>query len=539
MRVQLDRFAGLPEGRPGVSPQSGRVRMLRSAAAAQRSEHAALPRRGSTPPFLAVVDLGSNSFRLEVGRVEGDHVFRLDTQRETLRIGAGLDARGFLTAAAQRAALDALARFGERLRGFDRRTVRAVATNVFRIAANGPQFLPKAEAALGFPIDVIGGHEEARLIYLGVAHVLPSSPASRLVIDIGGGSTEFIIGRGMEPLRLESLGLGCVTSTQRFFADGALTAQAFVAAETHARAEIEAIGPSFDRKHWQEAYASSGTALALADILESNGLSAGGITPEGLTRLRQRMIAAGHVDRFRSEGLKPTRVPVLAGGLAVMAAALAELRVPRINPVGGALRLGVLYDLLGRTIDRDMRVATVERLLDRYRVDREHATRVAALAKQLLARSEPRIDPAALAFVEWSALLHEVGHTISHIGFHKHGAYILENADMPGFASGDQERLAVLVLGCRGSLAKVAGVLVDPVVRAQVLALRLAVLFHHARRAIRPPRIGFGAGAPIRVSVPSAWLRAHPLTAHLLDKERREWAAAGYAWGGQVPRTAT
>ena len=258
-----------------------------------------------SPTTLAVVDMGSNSFRLELGRVEGDQIFPLDTWRETLRIGAAIDANGRIVATARHAALRCLARFAERLRGLHPSAVRAVATNAFRVAPNATPFLRQAEAALGFPIDVISGHEEARLIYLGVAHVLPPSDAPRLCIDIGGGSTEFIIGRGLEPQRLESLKIGCVSYTQRFFHDGRFVAEAFAAAETSARAEIEAIAREFDRTQWQEAYASSGTALALAEILEQNGMSAGGITPGGLARLRKRMVGAGHVKRLKLAGLKP------------------------------------------------------------------------------------------------------------------------------------------------------------------------------------------------------------------------------------------
>jgi exopolyphosphatase/guanosine-5'-triphosphate,3'-diphosphate pyrophosphatase len=484
----------------------------------------------SGPETLAVVDLGSNSFRLEIGRVEGDQIFRLDTWRETIRFGAGMDGKGNLTLAARKSALACLARFRERLSGLHPSAVRVVATNTFRVAKNAATFVPQAEAALGFPIDIIGGHEEARLIYLGVAHVLPATRDPRLVIDIGGGSTEFIIGRELTPERLESLKLGCVSMSQRFFPDGQLRADAFLAAETHARAEIEAIAREFGPEHWREAYASSGTALALAAILEENGLSAGGITPDGLARLRKRMVGAGRLHRLQLAGVKPERAPVLAGGFAIMAAALAELRVQRINPVGGALRLGVLYDLLGRTVKRDSRAVTVERLSERYHIDRAHARRVAAMAKTIYLKAAPQPDPEATQRVEWAALLHEIGYTVSHIGFHKHGAYILENADMPGFSATEQRKLALLVLGCRGGLTKMAEPVADDDLAAQLLALRLAVLFHHARREIETPLIRIDVGRSIKFAIAKRWLKAHPLTTHLLGLERAEWNAVKRPW---------
>ncbi len=484
----------------------------------------------AAPATLAVVDLGSNSFRLEIGRVEGDQIFRLDTWRETIRFGAGIDENGRLTTLARRTALACLTRFRERLSGLHPSAVRAVATNTFRVAKNAAAFLPQAEAALGFPIDVIAGHEEARLIYLGVAHVLPPSPAPRLVIDIGGGSTEFIIGRNLVPERLESLKLGCVNVSRRFFPDGQLRADQFAAAETHARAEIEAIAQEFGREHWQEAYASSGTALALAAILEENGLSAGGITPQGLARLRKRMVGASRLSRLDLAGLNPERAPVLPGGFAIMAAAMAELTVPRLNPVGGALRLGVLYDLLGRTGKGDSRVVTIEHFLDRYHIDRAHAQRVAAMARALYLKGSPRPDPIVAQRVEWAGLMHEIGYTVSHIGYHKHGAYILENADMPGFSAQEQRQLAVLVHGCRGGLSKMEPALHDADMIAQVLALRLAVLFHHARRPIDTPRIAIQSGRTVKFGISARWLSRHPLTLHLLIKEREEWTALGVRW---------
>lgn len=482
------------------------------------------------PETLAVVDLGSNSFRLEIGRVEGTQIFSLDTWRETIRLGAGIDANGNLTLAARKAALACLARFRERLSGLHPSAVRAVATNTFRVARNAGSFLPQAEAALGFPIDVIGGHEEARLIYLGVAHVLPVAREPRLVIDIGGGSTEFIVGRGMVPERLASLKLGCVTMTSMFFASGSLRASAFRKAETHARAEIEAIAREFGREHWKAAFASSGTALALASLLEENGWSAGGITAQGLAQLRRRMIEAGRTDRLAPLGVKPERAPVLAGGFAVMAAAVAELRIARIDPVGGALRLGVLYDLLGRTAQRDTRALTVASLSERYHIDRAHARRVAAMARALYLAASPAPDTRHAQLVEWAGLLHEIGQTVSHIGFHKHGAYIIHNTDMPGFSAQEQRYIAALVLGCRGSLTKAIPAIREADTAAQVLALRLAVLFHHARRAVEVPRITLRVHKSIRFRLAQRWLKQHPLTAHLLDLERAQWRAAGRSW---------
>jgi len=489
-----------------------------------RSASAALSRT------LAVVDLGSNSFRLEIGRVEGDQIYRLDTWRETLRFGAALDGQGRIRESAMKGALECLARFRERLAGLHPSAVRAVATNTFRVAKNAREFLPRAERALGFPIDVIGGHEEARLIYLGAAHELPRSVEPRLVIDIGGGSTEFIIGRGLEPERLESLKVGCVDMTQRFFREGELSASAFSACETAARVEIEAIAGDFGPRHWHDAYASSGTAAALAEILEQNGFSGGGITPLGLVRLKSRMLAARHIRRLSLHALKPERAPVLAAGLAIMMAAVDELKVQRIDPVGGALRLGVLYDLLGRTIDEDVRGVTVERFVKRYSIDREHAARVTALAASLFRQAVRHPDAARLQLLRWAATLHEIGMSVSHIGYHKHGAYILQHADMPGFSSGEQQRLALLVFGCRGGLAKVSYALGDESVRLELLALRLAVLLHHARAPIAVPRIRLTVKRRVGLEVPERWLRAHPLTAHLLAKERAQWKALGYPW---------
>ncbi len=535
-RRRTRRVARLPQRSPRASRRGGTLALARPPmrrrpphAMARTTPPARNPRQN--PTTLAVVDMGSNSFRMEVGRVEGRQIFPLDTWRETLRMGGSLDAKGRINPAAQRAALACLARFGERLRGLHPCRARG-----------GDQYVPrrdqrlgvlaKAEKALGFRIDVISGVEEARLIYMGVAHLLPDHEETRLVIDIGGGSTEFIIGRGLDAQKLESLRLGCVSCSQRFFGNGKLTAAAFITAETYAAAEIEPIAREFASKHWSAAYASSGTALALAAILEGNGLSAGGITPDGLRELRARMIRAGHIDRLELVGLKDDRRPVLAGGTAIMTAALAVLGGKRIDPVGGALRLGVMVDMLGRAEARDVRVTTIEQFMQRYRVDEEHARRVAELAEALYRRAVARPTAESLARLRWAALLHEIGLTVAHESFHRHGAYILEHADMPGFAARDQKALALLVLACRGKLAKVAPLVADPDWRAQILALRLAVLFHHARSPVKMPRLVLRARPHIAVRLPAAWLKRHPLTSWLLAQEREQWRRAGHAWSG-------
>ncbi len=476
---------------------------------------------------LAVVDLGSNSFRLEIGRVEGDQIYPLDTWREPLRFGAGLDARGHIKRAAMTSALACLSRFGERLRGLSPTAVRAVATNVFRVAKNSAEFVPRAEAALGFPIEIIPGVEEARLIYVGVSHALPPSPARRLVVDIGGGSTELIVGRRFEPETMESLYMGCVSYTLRYFTDGQLTAKAFKRAQTAASSEIEVVAGEFQRENWDEAYASSGTARALAEILEQNGWSRQGITSRGLVQLRERMIDAGEVGRLKLAALKPERAPVLAGGLAIMLAVVEGLGIETIEPAPGAMRLGVLYDLLGRRLKHDMRDGTVRTFIDRYRIDRAQAQRVAALAERLLQAARPEAPEAARQVLRWAALLHEVGWAVSHTSFHKHSAYILRNADMPGFSRQEQDRLGALALACRGGLRKVEAALRDPEFRTQTLALRFAVLFLHARRPVEMPAFELLVGEKILLSLPDNWLESHPLTAFLLDEEREEWRTAG------------
>src|SRR5438874_9295283 len=377
---------------------------------------------------LAAVDLGSNSFHLEIGRVVDRQVYPLDAVREVLRLGAGLTAEKRIDRGTQAQALETLAKFAERLRGFPRQGVRAVGTNALRIAKNSPQFLREARSVLGFPIEVISGREEARLIYLGVSHSMPASAARRLVVDIGGGSTEFIIGTGLEPQLTESLYMGCLSYSLKYFADGKIDKPRMKAAVLAARQELAGIIHAYRAAGWDEAVGSSGTARSMENILRENGFAAEGLTRKGLDELRSLLIKHEKADPDKIAGLRPNRAPVLPGGLAIMSAVLDELGIEAMKVSEGALRHGVLYDLLGRVEHRDMREVTVAQFVRRYHVDNAHAERLKNLALTLYDALTPgaeRDEDADRQLLDWSARLADIGLSIEHAQYHKHSAYVL------------------------------------------------------------------------------------------------------------------
>jgi exopolyphosphatase / guanosine-5'-triphosphate,3'-diphosphate pyrophosphatase len=480
---------------------------------------------------VAAVDLGSNSFRLQVARVVDDQIYPLDSLKDTVRLGAGLGADNTLDQDTCNRALASLGRFGERLRGLPHGAVRAVGTNTFRVAKNAQEFLQQAEAALGFPIEIIAGREEARLIYLGVSHGLPPTHDKRLVVDIGGGSTEFIIGTGLKPQQMESLYMGCVSYSQRYFPHGKISKNALQQADLAARAEVQAIAGEFSAAHWQQAVGSSGTARALSEILQMNGYSDSGITPEGLAKLREVMLKAGDCSKLQLAGLRPDRVPVLAGGFAIMAAIVAELDIASMSVSDSALREGVLYDMLGRFHSQDMRESTVNQFMRRYLVDTAQAGHIGHLGIQLLrqlAVAQPLELDTALQRFSWAARLHEIGLSIAHSGFHKHSAYIIEHADMPGFSKKEQAQLARLVLAQRGSLNKVVQLSPDNQAWAQILALRLAVLLYRSRMDLELPEIRLGwHGSSFKLALSDGWLGLNPLTETALENEAKEWKSIG------------
>lgn len=480
-------------------------------------------------PILAAVDLGSNSFRLQVARVENDQLYMLDGLREAVRLAAGLTADKRLDKPTQQRALACLQRFGERLRGLPKEAVRAVGTNSLRVAKNAPEFLKQAEAALGFPIDVIAGREEARLIYAGVAQGLPQNDDLRLVMDIGGGSTEFIIGSGMQPLKLESLYMGCVSYSVRYFPDGKINKSNLKQAELAARSEVQAIASEFSRDHWDVAFASSGSARVLCDILEQNGYSDGGLTRDGLEQLRAQMLKAGDIYKLDLPGLKADRIPVLPGGYAIMYAAFCELGIERMQPAQGALREGLLYDLLGRFHHHDQREVTVQQFMRRYHVDTRQAARVAHLA-DLFARQfqEDRYTEEEGQLLGWAARLHEIGISVAHSGYHKHTAYILANADMPGFTKTEQSCLSLLALAHRGNLEKLRGKLDAPDRLPLIMSLRLAALIYRNRGDVKLPdmRARF-SGTKFHLILEPGWLVRNPLTEAALLDEMKQWKDLG------------
>lgn len=482
---------------------------------------------------LAAVDMGSNSFRLEIGQLFHGRYRRIDYSKDTVRLGAGLDADGLLTEEAAERGLACLRRFADRLAGFDPRRVRAVATQTLREAKNRNAFLARARVALGHEIEVISGREEARLIYAGVAHLQPAE-GTRLVIDIGGRSTELILGRGRVPLAAESFAVGCVSLTQRFFPGGRIDAEGFRAAQVAAGAELEEALAAFAPTQWEQALGSSGTAGAVSQILLAAGVTDGRITPAGLRWCIERCIERGQVERLDLPGLKPERRAVLPGGLAILYTLASQFAVQALWPAKGALRQGVIVDLherldaLRRARPGDMRDVSVAELQQRFGVDTAQAGRVAAVALALFDGAMPEADPEARRELAWACALHEIGLMVSHHDHHRHSAYLMANVDAPGFSQSQQRRLGELVLGQRGGLRKLEPALQQQPFAWQVLCLRLAAIKCHARGAVDPQALRLRArGRDALLQFGARWAEGHPRTRFLLQEEAATWGRSG------------
>jgi exopolyphosphatase/guanosine-5'-triphosphate,3'-diphosphate pyrophosphatase len=493
----------------------------------------------STPinkALLAAIDLGSNSFRLEIGRLDRGHIERIEYLKEAVRQGGDLDEDRNLTPEAIDRGLRCLARFGERLQGFDPSHVRAVATQTLREANNRDVFIKLAKKALGFDVEVISGVEEARLIYQGVSRFLPQSNDRRLVIDIGGRSTEFILGQGFESHQKASLHVGSVAWSLKHFGNGDFTENAFTRAEIAAESIFDTLGVNFNRKQWDVAYGASGTVGAVADVLVQYGRPVDTITKEGLLWLREELLRTRHVDKLRLLGLKEDRKPVIAGGLSILLGIFDFLKIETLNVAKGALRHGLLYDMLARENDMiDLRNASVQRLASKFDVDEKHAKTVADVAGKLFDKMSedihfaPGEQQAHARKLHWAGLLHEIGCIVSPIDAHLHGAYILEHTDPPGFAQSELRCLSLLISGHRAKLKRLEADFSNRVFVMQLICLRLAVILCHARQTpnLRGVQLNHYNNV-MKLTLPKSWPEKYPQSYYLLGEEMLAWSKTNW-----------
>jgi exopolyphosphatase / guanosine-5'-triphosphate,3'-diphosphate pyrophosphatase len=486
--------------------------------------------------ILAAVDLGSNSFHMIVAREQEGQLSVIDRLREMVRLASGLDRYGFLDAASQDRALATLKRFGQRIRDMHAGQVRVVGTSTFRRAGNADAFLAAAEEALGHPVEVVSGIEEARLIFLGVSHHVDQDNGPSLVIDIGGGSTELIVGERFEPRHLESLSIGAVGLSERYFPDGRISRKRFGRARMAVRLEMRPIAAFFQRVGWAQAVGSSGTVRAAADIAHELGLGERGVSRTALEVIITEMIAARHVDTLVLPGLGPERAPIFPGGMAILVEVMSSLGLDELEVSEGALREGLLLDMLGRLQDEDVRERTVRAMERRYHVDAVQASRVEATTLMLLAQVQDvwnLTDSGLRRLIGWAARLHEVGLDIAHSKYHQHGGYLLANADLPGFGRLEQQQLAMLVGHHRRKLdglsfERLRAGWHTPMFRLIVL-LRLAVLLNRSRSGQELPEMRLvAANQQLRIEFPTDWLAANPLTEADLAREQDWLRARGF-----------
>lgn len=476
--------------------------------------------------MFAAVDLGSNSFRLHVGLYDGEAIRVVKSARDPIRLAAGLDSKGNLTDQAMQTALQCLTNFRALLDGYKLDAVRVVATNTLRVAKNAAAFLPAAERAIGYPIEIISGEEEGRLIYMGVASTLASPTEKRLVVDIGGGSTELILGHGHDILQVDSFSIGTVGQSRSFFPGGRIDAAAFDAAILSARSVFEDAAPPYRPQHWANAYGSSGTIRAISEVLSKNEVGDRTLSLKNLEALQGRLIGYGDVSQVDLLGIKPERVAPMIGGLAILIGIMRELPIKAITAVDAGLRMGVLWDLQLRASKRDRREQSVREFMHRFHADEGRASRVATIAAAMYSQLKPDSDAYA-KYLYWSGLLHEIGLAVSHTGYHKHAAYMVENADLPGFTAREQRVLGTLIVAQKGNLRKVAETLGDADFAKAVLALRLAIMIMHARIDPDASELRLKMKSRIELEFKREWAALHPTLSYWIEKERGWWGEVG------------
>jgi exopolyphosphatase/guanosine-5'-triphosphate,3'-diphosphate pyrophosphatase len=482
--------------------------------------------------LFAAVDLGSNSFHFILAKATDDHhLLPIDRIKETVRLGAGLDKFNNLDETSQLRALNALSRFGELMAGLKQSNVRVVGTSALRVANNANDFLMMANKTLGFNVEIISGQEEARLIYIGVTHSIEYTTDKRLVIDIGGGSTEFIIGSGYDPLVMESVTMGCISFMGQYFSDDKLNNYNFNHSIAEARGRIQTMKHLLVQQQWTSVIGSSGTAKTLYELVRSYDFHS--ITLKALYHLRELLISAKTIKKINLPNLREERIPIIASGLAIMIAIFEELEIDNMEVADGALREGVLYDLLGRSSNHDLRDITVSRLQKNYLIDNKQALRVANTASLIITKIEnDKIDKNLLKLFHWATLLYEIGLSISHNDYHKHGAYILANIDMAGFSKSEQVFMSNLVLGHRGSLVRACRHIevFDKKTKLyyllMILSFRLAVIFNR-NRLLLSSKLNLNIirirNNHFQLIVQKEWLRNNTLTDHSLQEEIMQW----------------
>ena len=484
---------------------------------------------------IAAVDLGSNSFHMVVAHDQHGQLKVIDRIREMVRLGAGLNASGEISEEAQSRAIQCLQRFGQRMQEMHADSVRVVGTNTFRRAKNSSEFMQRAEEALGHPIQVISGLEEARLIYHGTIHSITGPPGKWLVIDIGGGSTEVIIGEKSRPILMESVQMGCVGMSQRFFEHGTLEKKKFRKALIEAKLQLQPIIAPVKNLGWNYAVGTAGTIRTIDQLMRECELSDRGITYRGIGALIAELQTAKNMEHVHFESLARERKPVFAGGLVVLKAIFSELEIEEMNTSEGGLREGLLYDLEGRIHHHDTRDRTVLSLMRRYHVDFEHSARIKTAALRLLEKVSHvlRIDKdLAYPFLIWAADLHEIGLDISHSRYHRHGAYVLNNGDLPGFSWNEQHLLACLVGNHRRKISMELVNLLPGRWQNQaiymIVILRLAVLINRDRVPKKIPAIKVRKNAGCaEIVLAQKWLLKHPFTVAELRQEKIALEALG------------
>lgn len=488
--------------------------------------------------MLAAIDLGSNSFHMVIARLINGQIQIIDQRGEKVQLAAGLSPVTGIAEDAQQRALDCLERFAEPIRGLHRYQVTVLGTNTLRAACNSREFIKKANEVLGFPIEVISGVEEARLVYLGVAHTLADDDGKRLVIDIGGGSTEFVIGERFKPKALESLHMGCVSYNDRYFADGELSEGNFNRAIAAARKELQSIKGRYKFIGWENTVGSSGTNRAVSRVLENYGLSDSGVDSEGLSRLKKIMIESKHIDKLELQGIKEQRLNVLPAGVAILIAIFKELDVKEMSYSEGALREGALHDLIGRGKHEDVREKTVLNMQSRFVVDTAHALNVRNTALSLYEQVSIKwkIDePEYEDWLRWAADLHEVGLSIAHNQYNKHSAYLIQHCDMPGFSKPIQETIGLIVKHHRKKAVVSESLELSKrrrkTISRLIILLRLSILFHQGRdpdaASVVLPSI-IASKFSIELEFPEGYLKEHPMTVLDLESEKSILDAACY-----------